>query len=53
MKNIEACRTRSSQRIHALANNAGLAVIDELEPFTLTDNDRQILGQEIWPDCLD
>ncbi|MDP9999639.1 hypothetical protein J2W15_003151 [Pseudarthrobacter sulfonivorans] len=53
MKRREACRIRNSQRIQAHANNTGLAATHALEPSTLTDDYRQIWGQEIWPDCLD
>lgn len=53
MKRIETCRTRNTQRIHAQANNTGLEATPGSVPPKLTENYRQIWGQEIWPDCLD
>lgn len=51
MKRIETSRIHNSQRIHALANNAGPLATEELKPSTLAD--RQTWGQEIWRDCSD
>jgi hypothetical protein len=53
MKRIETSRIHNSQRIHSLANNAGLAVAAELKPSTLANDHRQIWDQELWPDCSD
>ena len=51
MKRIETTRIHNTQRIHALANNAGPVATEALKPSTLIDH--QIWDQEIWPDCLD
>ncbi|MDR6559807.1 hypothetical protein J2809_004190 [Arthrobacter pascens] len=50
MKRIEASRIHNSQRIHALANNAGPAAIQEFKPTTPTDDH---WAQDLWPDCSD